>query len=420
VARTPAAIIVDHDLQPRFDMKRMLSATGFTFAGESDFGQEAITLATETRPDVMIVALNHPNERPLQTIESLLSLFPDTPIIAYSTSSDIESWRAAMLVGVRDFLPLPVGTEALRDSIIRSMAAEEHRRLRHEGQITAPSTLGTVITVFGAKGGIGKSTVATNLAVSLAQHGSSTVIVDVDTGFGDVTAMLDVKAQRTVADLARNAAHVDREELREYVAVHEASGLHVLASPPVLEWRQISADDLRAAIEVLAKYYDKIVLDTSGSLNEASEVALEAATIVLWVTTSEYTSVRDSLEAMRALESLSLPKERLRVVLNTVSPEDNVRVRTMQEVFQKEIFWQIPYDKRVRLGTHFGQPISISAPASVAARSIADLATVLAGGRPQNGNHSGNKSGSKWRLGRGAKEQQQRADVASVDVEATW
>lgn len=394
MARTPAAIIIDHDVQSRFDVKQMLRPTGFTFAGESDFGQEAITLATDTRPDVMIVALNTPMERPLQTIESLLGLFPDTPVIAYSQSRDIDAVRAAMLAGVRDFLPLPLKPETLRESIVRSMAAEETRRLRHQGHVSGPAALGTVITVFGAKGGIGKSTVATNLAVSLAKHGASTVIVDLDTGFGDVTAMLDVQAERHLADLARDIERVGRDELREYVASHPGSGLDVLASPPVLEWRQLSADDLHAVIELLAKYYDKIVLDTSGSLNEISEVALEMATIVLWVTTSEFTSVRDSLDAMKAMETLALPKERMRVVLNTVSPEDNVRAKTVQDVFQKDVFWQIPYDKRVRQGTHFGQPIAVSSPQSVAARSIADLATVLAGGRPENGRKPTN--GLKW------------------------
>jgi MinD-like ATPase involved in chromosome partitioning or flagellar assembly len=236
-----------------------------------------------------------------------------------------------------------------------------------------------------------------------------------DTGFGDVTAMLDVKAQHTLANIARNASQISREDLREYVTVHEPSGLHVVASPPVLEWRHLSNDELRAAIDVLAKYYDKIVLDTSGSLNEVSEVALEVATIVLWVTTGEYISVRDSLDAIRAMEALSLPKERVRFVLNAVSSEENVRVRTMQDVLQKEIFWQIPYDKRIRQGTNVGQPITVSAPTSVAARNFADLASVVSGGRA-NGNHR-NGNGAKWRVGRGAKAQ---PEIAAPEVEATW
>jgi MinD-like ATPase involved in chromosome partitioning or flagellar assembly len=81
-------------------------------------------------------------------------------------------------------------------------------------------------------------------------------------------------------------------------------------------------------------------------------------------------------------------------VVNSVSPEDNVRAKTLQDVFQKDVFWQIPYDKRVRQGTHFGQPITVSSPQSVAARSIADLATVVSGGRPENGRKPTN--GLKW------------------------
>jgi pilus assembly protein CpaE len=375
-------------------MKQVLRATGFTFAGESDFGQEALSLATDVRPDVMVVALNEPMERALQTIESLLALLPETPVIAYSQSRDIEAARNAMLAGVRDFLPMPVKPETLRDSIIKSMAAEENRRLRQEGHAGAPPTAGTIITVFGAKGGIGKSTVATNLAVSLAQQGTSTVIVDLDTGFGDVTAMLNVTAERHLGDLVRDVDGVDRNELRQYVALHEASGLDVLASPPVLEWRGIATDDLRRMIELLARYYDKVVLDTSGSITDVSEVALDVATIVLWVTTTEFTSVRDSIDAMKALEALSLPKERTRILVNSVSADDNVRPKTMQEVLGRDVFWQVPYDKRVRQGTHFGQPISIAAPGSVAAKSFADLATVISGGRAENGRKA--SSGMKW------------------------
>jgi pilus assembly protein CpaE len=265
------------------------------------------------------------------------------------------------------------------------------------GHAGAPSATGTVITVFGAKGGVGKSTVSTNLAVSLAAQGASTAIIDLDTGFGDVTAMLNITAERTMLDLVRELDTVDRAELRRFMTRHEATGLDVLASPEALEWRQIPPDDIRRAIELLARYYDKVVIDTSGSISEVSEVALDLATIVLWVTTTEFTSVRDSLAAMRALESLSLPKERTRFVLNSVSADDNVRAHTVRDVLQRDVFWRVPYDKRVRQGTHFGQPICLAAPRSVAARSFADLATVIAGGRVEGGGKRG--AGITWRPG---------------------
>jgi pilus assembly protein CpaE len=393
VARTPAAIVIDQDQQSRFDVKQAVRASGLTFSGESGFGQEAIALATDTRPDIMFVALNAPMERPLQTIESLLALFPSTPIIVYSQSPDVDAWRNAMRAGVRDLLPMPIRAETLRDAVVKALAIEESRRLRQHGKTSAAPAVGTITTVFGAKGGIGKSTIAVNLAVAFAGQGSSAVIVDLDTGFGDVTAMLNLRAERTLRDLVRDIDRVTREDLKEYVVRHE-SGLDVLASPPVLEWRSLPPDDIRRVIELLAKHYDKVILDTSGTLNDVSEVALDVATIILWVTTSEFTSVRDSMDALRALESLSAPRERMRIVLNASSADDSVRTQTVQDVLQKDVFWQVPYDKRVRQGTHFGQPIVLSAPQSVAARSLIDLAAVISGARAKNGHKR--SGGMKW------------------------
>ena len=384
MAHTPAAIIIDQDVQSRFEAKTALRSSGLTLAGEAGFGQEAIALATETRPDIIFVALNSPMERPLQTVDSLAALFPTTPMIAYAKAPDTDAWRSAMRAGMRDLIPMPLKAEALRDAVVKAMAVEEHRRLRLHGQAPVQAGVGTIITVFGAKGGIGKSTVAVNLAIAFAQQGASTVIVDLDTGFGDVTSMLNIRAERNLGDLVREVDRTDRELLKQYVTRHEESGLDVLASPPVLTWRTLDVGDIRRSIELLAKYYDKVVLDTSGTLNEVSEMVLEIATMVLWVTTSEFTSVRDSIEALRALDTLSIPRERTRIVLNASSADDGVRPQTVQQVLQMDVFWHIPYDKRVRQGTHFGQPIVVSSPQSVAAKSLTDLANVIAGGRASN------------------------------------
>ena len=396
MAKTPSAMVVDQDIQVRFEMKQIIKASGLTVGAESGYGIEAVTRAGETRPDVILVAVNEPMERPLQTVEQLLSVFPDTPVVIYSESREIESARRAMLAGARDFLPKPVRPEVLRDSVLKAMEAEENRRLRRSGQINAAPTQGTVITVFGAKGGIGKSTVATNLAVALAQQkAGSVVVVDLDTGFGDITGMLDVKPERTIFDLVGDIDNVERDDLKKYLVKHELSGLDVLAAPGALEWRQTSADQVRRVIEMLARNYDKIVLDTSGTLTEISEVAVDLATMVLWVTTTEYASVRDTIEAMRALKSLSYSEERTRVVTNAISPDDGVRATVVQDALQRDVFWQIPYDKKVRQGTHLGQPIVITAPQSVAARGFVDLATVIAGGRVDTGRKKFN--GFKWR-----------------------
>lgn len=396
MAKTPAVIVVDQDIDARFEVKQAVRASSLTLAGECGFGVEALSTANETRPDGILVGVNEPMERSLQTIESLISLRAETPVIVYSSAKEIEVVRATMLAGARDFLQRPVRPEALKDSVLKALASEENRRLRKTGQINDTPTVGTVITVFGAKGGIGKSTVATNLGVALSQLSTdAVVIVDLDNSFGDIAGMLDVKPERSLFNLAHEVESVERDDLKRFVVKHPSSGLDVLSGPTLLEWRKLSGDSVRAVIELLQRSYDKIVLDTSGTLNEISEVAMQVATIVLWVTTSEYSSVRDSIEAMRSLRALSYSHERMRIVINGIYPDDAIRPSAVQEALQRDIFWQIPYDRKVRTGTHLGQPIVITSPQSVVSKSFVELATVISGGKVnRNGKAFG---GFKWR-----------------------
>ncbi|MEX2245342.1 MAG: response regulator [Dehalococcoidia bacterium] len=397
MAKTPSALIVDTDIQARFEAKQIVKASGLTIAGECGFGMEAVSLASEVRPDIVLVGVGEPMERPLQTVESLQSLLPETPIIVYSDSKEIETIRKAMMAGARDFLTKPFKPETMRASAVAALESEEKKKLRQLGQIPTAPTAGTVVTIFGAKGGIGKSTVATNLAVALARmERSSVCIIDLDNGFGDIAGMLDVRPERTLSDMVRDIDSIEREDIPRYMTRHELTELDILAGPTVLDWRKISPDQVRAVIELLAKNYDTVLLDTCGSLNELAEMAVEVATIVLWITTTEFASVKDSLEAMRALKMLSYSQERVRIVMNAISPDDGVRPAVVQDALQRDVFWNIPYDKKVRQGTHLGQPIVITAPQSVAAKSINDLATVIAGGRLDQRRILG---GFKWRPG---------------------
>jgi pilus assembly protein CpaE len=381
VAKTPSALVVDSDIQARFETKQAVKASGLTLAGECGFGIEAVSTASELKPDVVVLGIGEPMERPLQTVESLQSLLPETPIIVYSDSKDLETIRKAMMVGARDFLSRPFRPETLRASVLAALEAEEKKKLRQLGQIPGAATAGTIVTVFGAKGGIGKSTLSTNLAVALARMEKSSVcIVDIDNGFGDVAGMLDVKPEHTLADIVRDIDHIERDDLSRYVTRHELSNLDVLAGPTLLEWRKITPDQVRSVIEFLAKSYDTVLLDTSGTLNEMAEMAVGIATIVLWITTTEFASVKDSLEAMRALKILSYSQDRVRIVMNAISPDDGVRPSVVEDALQRDVFWNIPYDKKVRQGTHLGQPIVITAPRSVAAKSLVDLATLIHGG----------------------------------------
>ena len=214
MAKIPAVLVVDQDAKTRYDVKRLVKASHFTIAGEAGFGTDAVSLAVELEPDVVLLGMNEPVVRSLQTIESLLNALPETPLIVYSSSREIDLARRAMLAGARDFLVMPANAEDMGKSIVAVLESEERRQMRLRGQTAAWGPQGSVITIFGAKGGVGKTTVAVNLAVALRQEtGQAVALVDGDNGFGDVCGMLDMTPERTIVDLARDLAKVTRETL---------------------------------------------------------------------------------------------------------------------------------------------------------------------------------------------------------------
>jgi MinD-like ATPase involved in chromosome partitioning or flagellar assembly len=142
-----------------------------------------------------------------------------------------------------------------------------------------------------------------------------------------------------------------------------------------------------------------VVLDTSGVLDAFTEMAFEVSTLVLWVTTTEFASVNDTLSAMRALRELSMPEDRFRFVVNAVSADDYGKPEVLGEILGRKMFWSLPYDPKVRRGAYVGEPVVLSQPGSAAAKSFNELARVIAGGR---GAPNKPAKGFRWLPGRNA------------------
>ena len=381
MAKTPEVLVVDQNPDVRFEVKRLLSQSPFGLAGEAGFGTEAVSLAVETQPDVIICGMDEPSTRSLQTVEALINNLPETPVVIYSSSRTVEAAREAMRTGARDLIYAPAGAAELEEAVVRALEAEERRRMRMSGQAASLGQC-TTITVFGPKGGVGKTTIAANLAVALAQQTEQSVtLLDADTGFGDVAATLDLTPELTLADLAPRVDTLPREEMSRFLCRH-SSGVSVLAGPAdTFAWRNISADQFRRTLELLSKTQDVIIIDTGGDLGEIGLAALEAATLVLWVTAPEFASVKDTLQGIEALQSISFPVDRIRLAVNRISPENGVRAQTIEDVLQREVFWHVPYDRKLRQESELGASHVMNGRASPAAESLVELARAIGGAR---------------------------------------
>ena len=379
MSRNPKVIIIDQDPSSRAETQRMLALAGFAVMGAAGFGMEAITLAKEADPQIIVAALEEPIARSFQTIESVADVLPTVPIIAYSTIGDPNTIRKAMQIGIKDYLVMPLKEEDLSRSIFTVLAQDERRQQRLTGEVEAQG-FGTVLTIFGAKGGIGKTTIATNVAAALVQKtGQSVVLVDLDTRFGDVAILMDVPADHSIADLAMPDDQIDREAVQSCLFNH-SSGVTILPAPiRPSEWQSIHPGHIEKTVAVLAATHDYVVLDTPGTFNDIVSRALEMSTIVLLIATMDLASLKDTILALEMLRSWSFPAEKVKVVVNHTNESHTDARVDIRRILGKDVFWSIPYDRNISQATQLGMPIVVAKPKSKASESFTELAYAVAG-----------------------------------------
>ncbi|MEE8347207.1 MAG: AAA family ATPase [Dehalococcoidia bacterium] len=401
MSRNPRVIVIDQDQVARSEVQKMLALSGFAVLGEAGYGIEAVSLAKESEPDVIVVAIEEPVIRALQTVEAVADLLPQSPLVAYSSIKDPASMRKAMLAGVSDYLVTPVQEEDLVNSIHGVLAQEERRRARISGEVDEPVACGTVLTIFGAKGGIGKTTISTNLATALVQKtNQSVVIVDLDTRFGDVAILMDIPVERSIADLATMEDEINREMLQDCLYTHN-TGVTILPAPVrPTDWRNVHAGHIERVVMLLAQSYDYVILDTPGTFNDIVARSLELATMVLLVATVDMASLKDTLLALDMLRSWNYPQEKVKLVINATNEASNVQPQEVKRMLGRDVFWTIPYDRNISTSTQLGMPVVVTKPSSKAAESMVELAYALSGVRQHQEKPQTEIQGTKGLLGR--------------------
>lgn len=384
MGRNPRVVVIDQDQASRAEVQKMLALSGFAVLGEAGYGIEAVSLAKSTEPDVVVIAMEEPMVRALQTVEAVADLLPQSPIVAYSSIRDSAAMRKAMLAGVNDYLVTPVKEEELVQSIHTVLAQEEKRRARMSGDMEEPVACGTILTVFGAKGGIGKTTISTNLATALVQRtNQSTVLVDLDTRFGDVAILMDIPVERSIADLALPEEDINLEMVRDCIYVHN-TGVAILPAPiRPTDWRSVQAGHIERVVMLLAQTYDYVILDTPGTFNDIVARALELATLVLLVATVDMASLKDTLLAIDMLRSWNFPQDKVKLVINAINEATNVQPQDVKRMLGRDVFWSIPYDRNISTATQLGMPVVVAKPQSKASDSLAQMAFALSGVRQQ-------------------------------------
>jgi pilus assembly protein CpaE len=380
VARNPELIIVDPDLDMRADLNRMLTVSQFTVVGEADYGIESVTAAKEHPPDAFLISMEEPVARAIQTIEMLGSATPEAAVIVYSSLADAASVRRAMVAGARDYLMKPLKPEDVTRSVYQILEHEERKRIHLGSEPTETVARGTVLTVFGAKGGIGKTTIATNLSTALVRAtNANVVLVDMDTRFGDVAIMMDIAVEHSIADLGRKLDDLDRESIKDYLVRHH-TGVSILPAPlHPTEWRNLTPQHIEKIIDLLAQGHDYIVIDTPGTFNEIIATTLELANMILLITSMDIASIKDTALALEMLRGAHVSEDKVKLTVNHSTSSNSLREEDVERVLEYPVTWRIPHDYNVASANQLGIPIVVAKPYARVSRAVTDMAHALSG-----------------------------------------
>src|SRR4051812_8627951 len=284
-------LVVDDIPETRDHLTKLLGfEPDIDVVGSASSGHEAVEMAARLRPDVVLMDINMPDMDGIVATEQLSSAVPTAAVVMMSVQGEADYLRRSMLAGAREFLVKPFSSDELNASI-RQVSARERDKLSRMAVMPVaagsnggggprsgePGESGTVVAVFSPKGGVGRTTVAVNLAVAAANElGKSVVIMDASFQFGDVGVLLNLNPKsKSIADLIPELEAGEPDSLDTFLIKHTA-GIHVLLAPPSPETAEmITASGVRKIIESLRRNHDLVIVDCTSYFNDTTLAVLD-------------------------------------------------------------------------------------------------------------------------------------------------
>lgn len=354
-------LIVDDINETRENIRRMLQFDpNIEVAGTARTGKEAIQLAQQVKPDVIIMDINMPDMDGITATQEIKKKAAYIQVIILSVQSDPSYMRRAMLAGARDFLTKPPMIDELTDAVRRAgVLAQEERKKSAQVMAAIPADgkksvsgqsvpMGKVVVVYSPKGGTGRTTIATNLAIALHSEENKVALVDGNLRFGDVAVFVNEQGKNTVLDLATRVDELDPDVVREVMVPHRASGVDILAAPPRPEMAdKVSGEQFSKLLTYLRRIYAYIIVDTASDLTESVQAALDVADLVILITTQDIPAIKNANLFLSLADATGIRRDHILFVMNRFDKRVAITPERVGESLRQEIVVVIPFDDRI-------------------------------------------------------------------------
>jgi len=333
---------------------------------------EFILSESKDRPDLLIYELGDAPAEEFKLLQSIVESDTVGEVFVTSRQPDTDLLLKAMRAGIKEFFPQPLNAQDIK-AALAALVKRRQQTARVE-----PAHYGRIIHVMGAKGGVGTTTIAVNLAMILSdlKKAGSVALVDLNTVFGEIPLFLAVKPKYHWGHIAGNMSRLDRTFLMNAMAKH-ASGLHILPSPSYLNGHPpATAENMENLLNVMKSNFDYIIVDGGQALNGPAMKVIEMSQNVLLVTLLSLPCLTNTKNVIKSLAGREVYSEdRLGLIVNRYLKNSDLTLQEAQESVRTEIFWNIPNDYKTTMSAiNRGVPLHNLSPKASITKSLVSMA----------------------------------------------
>ena len=386
-------LVVDDIPETRDHLTKLLGfESDIEVIGSAASGREAIQMASKLHPDVVLMDINMPDMDGIAATEQLTTAAPGSAVVMMSVQGEADYLRRSMLAGAREFLVKPFSSDELTASIRQVSTREREKASRIGVPVAAGPGAGAtfggdggqVVAVFSPKGGVGRTTVAVNMAVAAASElGKRVVLMDGSFQFGDVGVLLNLNPRsNSIADLVPILQEGEVDSVETFIVDH-TSGVRVLLAPPTPEIAEtITPAIVKQVLDLLRNSYDLVIVDCTAFFNDTTLAILDSADTILTMLSLEITSIKNMRLFLEVADQLGYESGKVRLVLNRADSTLGIRVADVEHSIGRKVDETIVSDGRnVVYALNRGIPFFVSNREAQVSQDVLRLAKSVIGDR---------------------------------------
>lgn len=363
-------IIVSSENHTQEIMKLYLEEFGtFSFLALSQDYSVVYNAVKELDKSLVIVDVSENSDSAFEFISKISLDFPNCKIMAMSDKPAVDLIIKVMRAGAREFISLPVIKNDFFD--VLSNTYEELTSAKKKKNKCR------ILSVFSNKGGIGKTSIASNLALELAKITKENVaLIDLNFQLGDITTFMDLKPSFNISYMLQNLDKINEDFLLSTLEKYKGTSLYILADPPYFKQAEdISPKQISALFDILKETFSYVVVDTSAGFDGKAITALDNSDMIFLVSIVNLPALRNCQRCLDLFDKLGYKKEKVQIVINRYMENDEIKAEDIEKVLDRKIYWKIPNNYFTLMSSiNKGIPVSEISPDSNVAQSYRELA----------------------------------------------